>query len=81
MCDHETAIVLDEWGAVSVLRCTWECGIVYFTTTDKSGLTYQVSYEQALGMQPKREEVTTDICYGCGRLNKLQCGCNEVENG
>ena len=55
MCEHSTAIVLDEWGAVSVLRCTWECGIVYFTTTDKNGLTYQVSYEKALGMQPKRD--------------------------
>lgn len=19
-----------------------------------------------------------DICYGCGRLNKLHCGCNET---
>ena len=55
MCEHSTAIVLDEWGAVSVMRCTWECGIVYFTTTNKTGLTYQVSYEKALGMQPKRE--------------------------
>lgn len=58
VCDHSTAIVLDEWGAVTVLRCTWECGIVYFTTTDKSGITYQVSYEKALGMQPKRDQFT-----------------------
>ena len=54
MCEHSTAIVLDEWGAVSVMRCTWECGIVYFTTTNNTGLTYQVSYEKALKMQPNR---------------------------